>query len=59
MARRSAFPRCRWSGTGPSIGEGLKVPALGADTEAVRAELEERSLAKEFSATAKAAVRLA
>jgi crotonobetainyl-CoA:carnitine CoA-transferase CaiB-like acyl-CoA transferase len=30
-----------WNGA--SIGEGLKVPALGADTEAVRAELERRS----------------
>jgi crotonobetainyl-CoA:carnitine CoA-transferase CaiB-like acyl-CoA transferase len=42
-----------WNGT--SIGEGLKVPALGADTSAIRAELE----AKEFSATGKTAARLA
>jgi crotonobetainyl-CoA:carnitine CoA-transferase CaiB-like acyl-CoA transferase len=41
-----------WNGA--SIGEGLKVAALGADTEAVRAELEN----KPFSAT-KTAVRLA
>jgi crotonobetainyl-CoA:carnitine CoA-transferase CaiB-like acyl-CoA transferase len=42
-----------WNGA--NIGEGLKVPALGADTSAVRAELE----GQEFSATGKAAVRLA
>ena len=42
-----------WNGA--NIGEGLKVPALGADTSAVRAELE----GEEFSATGKAAVRLA
>jgi crotonobetainyl-CoA:carnitine CoA-transferase CaiB-like acyl-CoA transferase len=42
-----------WNGA--SIGEGLKVPVLGADTEAVRAELEQL----EFSPTAKPAVRLA
>jgi crotonobetainyl-CoA:carnitine CoA-transferase CaiB-like acyl-CoA transferase len=42
-----------WNGA--SIGEGLKVPVLGADTSAVRAELED----KEFSATAKTAARLA
>jgi crotonobetainyl-CoA:carnitine CoA-transferase CaiB-like acyl-CoA transferase len=42
-----------WNGT--NLGEGLKVPVLGADTEAVRAELE----TEEFSSTAKAAVRLA
>ena len=42
-----------WNGA--SIGEGLKVPVLGADTEAVRAELEDRKI----SATGKAAVRLA
>ena len=41
-----------WNGA--SIGEGLKVAALGADTKAVRAELED----KQFSTT-KAAVRLA
>jgi crotonobetainyl-CoA:carnitine CoA-transferase CaiB-like acyl-CoA transferase len=34
---------------GESIGEGLKVPVLGADTPAIRAELE----AEEFSATGK------
>ena len=42
-----------WNGA--SIGEGLKVPALGADTEAVRAELN----AEELPATAKPAARLA
>jgi crotonobetainyl-CoA:carnitine CoA-transferase CaiB-like acyl-CoA transferase len=42
-----------WNGA--SIGEGLKVPVLGADTEAVRAELEQQ----EFSPTTKPAVRLA
>src|SRR5258705_13664013 len=42
-----------WNGA--SIGEGLKVPALGADTSALRSELE----AQEFSATGKTAVRLA
>jgi crotonobetainyl-CoA:carnitine CoA-transferase CaiB-like acyl-CoA transferase len=42
-----------WNGA--SIGEGLKVPGLGADTEAVRAELE----AEEFPATAKTTARLA
>jgi crotonobetainyl-CoA:carnitine CoA-transferase CaiB-like acyl-CoA transferase len=42
-----------WNGA--SIGEGLKVPVLGADTEAVRAELN----AEQFSATAKPAARLA
>ena len=42
-----------WNGM--SIGEGLKVPLLGADTSAVRAELE----AEEFSATAKTTARLA
>src|SRR5712664_523823 len=42
-----------WNGA--SIGEGLKVPALGADTLAVRSELE----AQEFSPTGKTAVRLA
>jgi hypothetical protein len=31
-----------WNGS--NIGEGLKVPVLGADTEAVRAELEPRKL---------------
>jgi crotonobetainyl-CoA:carnitine CoA-transferase CaiB-like acyl-CoA transferase len=42
-----------WNGA--SIGEGLKVPVLGADTAAVRAELEQ----PEFSPTTKPAVRLA
>jgi crotonobetainyl-CoA:carnitine CoA-transferase CaiB-like acyl-CoA transferase len=42
-----------WNGA--NIGEGLKVPGLGADTEAVRAELE----AEEFPATAKTTARLA
>jgi crotonobetainyl-CoA:carnitine CoA-transferase CaiB-like acyl-CoA transferase len=42
-----------WNGA--SIGEGLKTPALGADTEAVRSELE----AEEFSPTGKTAARLA
>src|SRR6476646_1607105 len=42
-----------WNGA--SIGEGLKVPALGADTSALRSELE----AQEFSPTGKTAVRLA
>jgi crotonobetainyl-CoA:carnitine CoA-transferase CaiB-like acyl-CoA transferase len=48
-----------WNGA--NLGEGLKVPVLGADTEAVRAELEGRALSehKEFSPTAKSAVRLA
>ena len=41
-----------WNGA--NLGEGLKVPALGADTEAVRAELE----AKQISSTT-AAMRLA
>ena len=40
---------------GENIGEGLKVPVLGADTSAVRSELE----AQKFSATGNAAVRLA
>jgi crotonobetainyl-CoA:carnitine CoA-transferase CaiB-like acyl-CoA transferase len=43
----------QWNGA--SIGEGLKVPALGADTDAVRAELERQ----EFSPTGKPAARLA
>src|SRR5258708_37153860 len=42
-----------WNGA--SIGEGLKVPVLGADTSALRSELE----AQEFSPTGKTAVRLA
>jgi crotonobetainyl-CoA:carnitine CoA-transferase CaiB-like acyl-CoA transferase len=40
---------------GENIGEGLKVPVLGADTSAIRRELE----AQESSATGNAAVRLA
>jgi crotonobetainyl-CoA:carnitine CoA-transferase CaiB-like acyl-CoA transferase len=40
---------------GENLGEGLKVPVLGADTEAVRAELE----AERFSVTGKATARLA
>jgi crotonobetainyl-CoA:carnitine CoA-transferase CaiB-like acyl-CoA transferase len=48
-----------WNGA--SIGEGLKVPALGADTEAVRTELEGREFPEGngFSPTGKTAVRLA
>ena len=48
-----------WNGA--SIGEGLKVPALGADTEAVRAELNDEDFleGKDFSPTGKPAVRLA
>jgi crotonobetainyl-CoA:carnitine CoA-transferase CaiB-like acyl-CoA transferase len=42
-----------WNGA--NIGEGLKVPVLGADTEAVRAELESQN----FSPTGKTAARLA
>src|SRR6267142_1005230 len=42
-----------WNGA--SIGEGLRVPALGADTSAVRAELD----GQDFSPTSKTAVRLA
>ncbi|QWG13318.1 CoA transferase [Bradyrhizobium sediminis] len=42
-----------WNGA--NIGEGLKVPGLGADTAAVRAELE----GQDVSATAKTAKRLA
>ncbi|QWG23512.1 CoA transferase [Bradyrhizobium sediminis] len=42
-----------WNGA--NIGEGLKVPVLGADTSAVRAELERQDV----SATAKTAKRLA
>ena len=42
-----------WNGA--NIGEGLKVPALGADTAAVRAELGEQ----ELSSTGKTAARLA
>jgi crotonobetainyl-CoA:carnitine CoA-transferase CaiB-like acyl-CoA transferase len=42
-----------WNGA--NIGEGLKVPALGADTRAVRAELGQQ----DFSSTAKNTARLA
>ena len=42
-----------WNGA--NIGEGLKVPVLGADTEAVRAELDDQQL----SPTGKTAARLA
>ena len=42
-----------WNGA--NLGEGLEVPVLGADTEAVRAELE----GARFSATGKPAARLA
>ena len=42
-----------WNGA--NLGEGLKVPVLGADTDAVRAELE----GEKFSPATKAAVRLA
>src|SRR6202171_1220668 len=42
-----------WNGS--SIGEGLKVPALGADTSAIRSEL----AGQEFPPTGKAAARLA
>jgi crotonobetainyl-CoA:carnitine CoA-transferase CaiB-like acyl-CoA transferase len=42
-----------WNGM--SIGEGLKVPVLGADTSAVRAELDDQQL----SPTGKTAARLA
>jgi crotonobetainyl-CoA:carnitine CoA-transferase CaiB-like acyl-CoA transferase len=42
-----------WNGA--NLGEGFEVPALGADTEAVRAELDEQ----QPSSTATAAVRLA
>jgi crotonobetainyl-CoA:carnitine CoA-transferase CaiB-like acyl-CoA transferase len=37
--RRSACRRCPIEWNGANIGEGLKVPALGADTASVRAEL--------------------
>jgi crotonobetainyl-CoA:carnitine CoA-transferase CaiB-like acyl-CoA transferase len=47
----------QWNGA--NLGEGLKVPVLGADTEAVRAELEHPESSREFPATGKAAVRLA
>jgi crotonobetainyl-CoA:carnitine CoA-transferase CaiB-like acyl-CoA transferase len=45
-----------WNGS--NLGEGLKVPVLGADTDAVRAELEKRESAKE-SPVNKVAGRLA
>jgi crotonobetainyl-CoA:carnitine CoA-transferase CaiB-like acyl-CoA transferase len=51
----------QWNGA--NLGEGLAVPVLGADTDAVRAEFEEQESAKppakEFPATGKTAVRLA
>ena len=51
----------QWNGA--NLGEGLSVPVLGADTAAVRAELEQQESAKppakEFPATGKTAVRLA
>jgi crotonobetainyl-CoA:carnitine CoA-transferase CaiB-like acyl-CoA transferase len=47
-----------WNGS--NLGEGLQVPVLGADTAAVRAELESRpSSATEFSPKSKTAGRLA
>jgi crotonobetainyl-CoA:carnitine CoA-transferase CaiB-like acyl-CoA transferase len=46
-----------WNGT--NLGEGLTVPALGADTEAVRSELEGRASSREFTVAGKTAVRLA
>ena len=48
-----------WNGAG--LGEGLKVPVLGADTSAVRAELEAQEVLQdqELSSTGKTAVRLA
>jgi len=47
-----------WNGS--NLGEGLQVPALGADTAAVRAELESSpSSPKEFSPKSKIAGRLA
>ncbi|MGA2290085.1 CaiB/BaiF CoA transferase family protein [Bradyrhizobium sp.] len=48
-----------WNGA--SIGDGLKVPALGADTAAVRAELAARDAlaADEFSSTGKTAASMA
>jgi crotonobetainyl-CoA:carnitine CoA-transferase CaiB-like acyl-CoA transferase len=46
----------QWNGA--NLGEGLSVPVLGADTEAVRAEFS-KAPAKEFPATGKTAVRLA
>jgi hypothetical protein len=42
-----------WNGA--NIGEGLRVPGLGADTAAVRAELDQQDL----SSTGKTAARLA
>ena len=42
MARRSGFRRLPIEWNGSNIGEGLKVPVLGADTEAVRAELDDK-----------------
>src|SRR4030088_612753 len=53
MAFRVPALPIEWNGM--SIGEGLKVPPPGADTPAVRAELE----GKTFSSTGKTAARLA
>ena len=46
-----------WNGA--SIGEGLKVPALGADTSAVRAELEDQQISERNIFDSKTAARLA
>ena len=48
-----------WNGA--TIGDGLKVPVLGADTSAVRAELQHQGIPerKEISSKAKTATRLA
>jgi crotonobetainyl-CoA:carnitine CoA-transferase CaiB-like acyl-CoA transferase len=46
----------QWNGA--NLGEGLSVPVLGADTEAVRAELS-KSPSREFPVAGKTAVRLA
>src|SRR4030081_2593860 len=58
-AFRVPAPPIEWNGA--SIGEGLKVPVLGADTNAIRSELEDREFleSKEFSPTGKTAARLA
>ena len=53
IVRTVAALPIEWNGA--NIGEGLKVPVLGADTAAVRAELE----AEKFPATGKTAARLA
>jgi hypothetical protein len=44
-----------WNGS--NLGEGLKVPVLGGDTAAVRAELDQQG-SKEFSPISKIAGRL-